>query len=56
MPIDKEMEGKVADPSHWEYRTQPRIINFDHAIWNLLPSSESPGVSWMPNARFISPS
>ena len=49
--LNQEMQGKAANPSHWEYRVQPGIIDLEHL--QLVALQRVSKSSWMPHFRLI---
>ena len=49
--LNQEMQGKAANPSHWEYRVQPGVIDLEHL--ELVALQRISKSSWMPHFRLI---
>ena len=52
--LNQEMQGKDPDPTYWEYRVQPGIIDLNHL--ELVALKRVSKASWMPHFRLVDPS
>jgi len=49
--LNQEMRGEAADPSYWEYRAQPGVVDVAHL--ELVALKRVSVSSWMPHFRLI---